>query len=294
MGLRNGLWGSCTSGLPACLARRIPGSEPPVTAVPVLLLSLPQLQSGDFAVLKRLVPLLEELSRTYPEPLTQELATDLRIAICTHGAFSPGTVGAAADGVLGKKPGTGAQSPAGNPSGTPCPGGGWAPSRHGRSSPLAPRERSEEQSASHETGTAGPAPAPCADSPAPAGLQELLVSAYDCQPPGRAAALRRLSSLIMQRDPEALRLQEKILQVAGSRRSPCPVPQHRAGAERAGGLGQAGDGPYYRSPPTLLSPSAEGAGQEGPGLPPCAASPAQGCCRRRSPLLTGVPGERAA
>ncbi|XP_019330220.1 PREDICTED: transport and Golgi organization protein 6 homolog [Aptenodytes forsteri] len=172
-----------------------------------------QLQSGDFAVLKRLVPLLEELSRTYPEPLTQELATDLRITICTHGAFSPGTVGAAADSVLGKKPGTGAQSPAGNPGGTPCPGGGWAPSRHGRSSPSAPSERSEEQSASHETGTAGPAPAPCADSPAPAGLQELLVSAYDCQPPGRAAALRRLSSLIMQRDPEALRLQEKILQV---------------------------------------------------------------------------------
>ncbi|KAM6250501.1 transport and Golgi organization protein 6 homolog isoform 2-T2 [Spheniscus humboldti] len=172
-----------------------------------------QLQSSDFAVLKRLVPLLEELSRTYPEPLTQELATDLRIAICTHGAFSPGTVGAAADGVLGKKPGTGVQSPTGNPGGTPCPGGGWAPSRHSRSSPSAPRERSEEQSASHETGTAGPTPAPCADSPAPAGLQELLVSAYDCQPPGRAAALRRLSSLIMQRDPEALRLQEKILQV---------------------------------------------------------------------------------
>lgn len=38
-GLRNGLWGSWTSGPPACLARSIPGSEPPVTAVPVLLLS---------------------------------------------------------------------------------------------------------------------------------------------------------------------------------------------------------------------------------------------------------------
>ncbi|XP_074957199.1 transport and Golgi organization protein 6 homolog isoform X1 [Phalacrocorax aristotelis] len=172
-----------------------------------------QLQSRDFAVLKRLVPLLEELSRTYPEPLTQELATDLRIAICTHGAFSPGMVGAAADGVLGKKPGTGAQSPAGIASGAPSPGGGRAPARHGRSSPSAPREGSEEQSVSHEPGTTGTAPAPCADSLAPAGLQELLVSAYDPQPPSRAAALRHLSSLITQRDPEALRLQEKLLQV---------------------------------------------------------------------------------
>ncbi|KAM7101146.1 transport and Golgi organization protein 6 homolog isoform 1-T1 [Ciconia maguari] len=172
-----------------------------------------QLQSGDFAVLKRLVPLLEELSRTYPDPLTQELAADVRITICTHGAFSPGTVGAAADGVLGKKPGTGTQSPAGIPGRAPSPGGGRAPPRHGCGSPSAPRERSEEESVSHEPSDVGPAPAPCANSPAPAGLQELLVSACDPQPPSRAAALRHLSSLITQRDPEALRLQEKLLQV---------------------------------------------------------------------------------
>ncbi|KAM9228346.1 transport and Golgi organization protein 6 homolog [Leptosomus discolor] len=172
-----------------------------------------QLQPSDFAVLKRLVPWLEELSRAYPEPLTQELAADLRIAICTHGAFSSGAVGTAADGVLGKKPGLGAQSPAGIPGGAPSPGGGWAPSRHGRSSPSAPGEKSEKQSLCHEPGAAGPTPAPCAESPAPAGLQELLVSAYDPQPPARAAALRRLASLITQRDPEALRLQEKLLQV---------------------------------------------------------------------------------
>ncbi|NXE02776.1 TNG6 protein, partial [Chaetorhynchus papuensis] len=168
-----------------------------------------QLQSSDFVVLKRLVPLLEELSRTYPEPLTQELASDLRIAICTHGACSPGTVGAAADSVLGRKPGTGAPSPAGVPSRAPS-----LPSQqHGRGSPSAHRERSEEQSTRHEPSASGASPAPCADSPAPAGLQELLVSAYDPQPPSRAAALRRLASLVTQRDPEALRLQEKLLQV---------------------------------------------------------------------------------
>ncbi|NXL74496.1 TNG6 protein, partial [Leptocoma aspasia] len=165
-----------------------------------------QLKSSDFAVLKRLVPLLEELSRTYPEPLTQELASDLRIAICTHGACSPGTVGAAATGMLGRKAGTAAQSPAGRAPSPPAP-------RHGHGSPSAPRERSKEQSTCREPGASGACAAPSADSPAPAGLQELLLSAYDPQPPSRAAALRHLASLVTQRDPEALRLQEKLLQV---------------------------------------------------------------------------------
>ncbi|XP_071423288.1 transport and Golgi organization protein 6 homolog [Pithys albifrons albifrons] len=170
-----------------------------------------QLQSSDFSVLKRLVPLLEELSHTYPEPLTQELALDLRIAICTHGACAPGTVGTAADSMLGRKPGMGVQNPAGTPSGAPSPGASQARPQHRHSSPSAHRGRSTEQS--HDPSASSPTPAPCADSPAPAGLQELLVSAYDPQPPGRAAALRHLASLVIQRDPEALRLQEKLLQV---------------------------------------------------------------------------------
>ncbi|NXT08913.1 TNG6 protein, partial [Prunella fulvescens] len=166
-----------------------------------------QLRSSDFAVLKRLVPLLEELSRTYPEPLTQELASDLRIAICTHGACAPGTLGTTAGGVLGRRPGTAAQGPAGRAPGTPAP-------RHGHGSPSAPRDRSREQSMCREPSSASGAPrAPCATSLAPAALQELLVSAYDPQPPSRAAALRRLASLVTQRDPEAVQHQEKVLQV---------------------------------------------------------------------------------
>ncbi|NXR60868.1 TNG6 protein, partial [Rhadina sibilatrix] len=164
-----------------------------------------QLKSSDFVVLKQLEPLLEELSRTYPDPLTQELASDLRIAICTHGACSPGTVGAAAEGVLGRQPGTAAQSPAGAPGRAPSPRHG-SPSAHGGGS-------SEQSTMSREPGASGASAAPCADSPAPAGLRELLVSAYDPQPPGRAAALRRLASLVTQRHPEALQLQEKLLQV---------------------------------------------------------------------------------
>lgn len=180
------------------------GVNPPYTGASAAPLPA-QLKSSDFAVLKRLVPLLEELSRTYPEPLTQELASDLRIAICTHGACAPGSVGAAADGVLGRKRGTAARSPAGTAPGPPAP-------RHARGSPSAHRESGKERC--REPGA----------SPAPAGLQELLLAAYDPQPPSRAAALRRLASLVTQRDPEAIRLQEKLLQVPGSCCGPCPCP----------------------------------------------------------------------
>lgn len=179
----------------------------------------PQLKSSDFVVLKRLVPLLEELSHTYPEPLTQELASDLCIAICTHGACSPGTVGAAADGVLGRKAGVGAQSPAGVPGTAPSP----SSPRHGHGNPSAHRARSKEQSTCCEPSASSASAAPCADSLAPAGLQELLVSAYDPQPPARAAALRRLTSLVTLRDPEALRIQEKLLEVPGSCCGSCPL-----------------------------------------------------------------------
>ncbi|NXP87921.1 TNG6 protein, partial [Passerina amoena] len=150
-----------------------------------------QLKSSDFAVLKRLVPLLEELSRSYPEPLTQELASDLRTAILTHGACSPGSLGTAAHGLLGRQPGTAARRPAGR-------------------APGAPGNGSTGQSGGREPAASA---APRAPSPAPGGLQELLVSACDPQPPGRAAALRRLASLVTQRHPEAVRLQEKLLQV---------------------------------------------------------------------------------
>ncbi|XP_062442544.1 transport and Golgi organization protein 6 homolog [Rhea pennata] len=181
-----------------------------------------QLRSSDFAVLKRLVPVLEEVSSCHPEPIIQELATDLRIAICTHGAFAASTVGAAAERVLGRKPEpsrTSQQSLTGATDRASCPGTGAVgglPGHAQGSGPAAssaPGEMSEEQSAHGEPRAAGPASAQRSTSPAPAQLQELLLSAYDPQVPVRAAALRSLSSLIKQRDPEGLRMQEKLLQV---------------------------------------------------------------------------------
>lgn len=180
--------------------------------VPMLLFPSLQLKSSDFAVLKRLVPLLEEVSCTHPDPVIQELAADLRITICTHGAFSTETVDTAAESVLGKKLGPGRTEACTAPCQSPGAAGALPQHGHSCGHPSAPRE-SEEQTVHGEPSAVGPAAAPSAESSAPAQLHELLLSAYDPQVPVRAAALRSLSSLIMQRDPEALQIQEKILQV---------------------------------------------------------------------------------
>ncbi|XP_052541812.1 transport and Golgi organization protein 6 homolog isoform X3 [Tympanuchus pallidicinctus] len=171
-----------------------------------------QLKSSDFAVLKRLLPLLEEVSCTHPDPVIQELAADLRITICTRGAFSTEMVGTAAESVLGKKLGPGRTEACTAPCQSPGAAGALPQHSHSCGHPSAPRE-SEEQTVHGEPSAVGPAAAPSAESSAPAQLHELLLSAYDPQVPVRAAALRSLSSLIMQRDPEALQIQEKILQV---------------------------------------------------------------------------------
>ncbi|CAH2323960.1 transport and Golgi organization 6 homolog [Pelobates cultripes] len=74
-----------------------------------------KLTSPDFKHLKRLLPLLEQVSLTHPEPVIQELASDLRISIATHCAVQlpPRTSGhqvTAAQDVQNKKTGMGEPS----------------------------------------------------------------------------------------------------------------------------------------------------------------------------------------
>ncbi|XP_039619449.1 transport and Golgi organization protein 6 homolog [Polypterus senegalus] len=51
-----------------------------------------KLKSEDYTALKHILPLLQEMSDHHPEVIIQELASDLRITIATHGAFTPETV----------------------------------------------------------------------------------------------------------------------------------------------------------------------------------------------------------
>lgn len=190
--------------------------------MPVTVVFFFQLKSGDFAILKQLVPLLEEISRIHPEPVIQELAADLRITICTHGAFSTQTVGTAAQSTLGGKIGSsrsGGQThtnPTERPEdktaglilGQPQSNENCSHTNNSLTSNPSPKGKNGESTVQKEC----PVGTPTADH-TPQQLQELLLSAYDPEILVRAAALRRLSRLLEQRDPDGLKAQEKLLKV---------------------------------------------------------------------------------
>ncbi|KAJ6652483.1 hypothetical protein lerEdw1_011453 [Lerista edwardsae] len=183
--------------------------------VAVLLGGAVQLQSADFATLTPLVPLLEEVSRAHPEPVVQELAADLRIAICTHGAFATDVVRSATQCVPGSARGAGAAG-----SGRAGEGSRDEAPRPRAAQPRTPTESSPAAAAAAAAdGGSAPRGGRPAGRPAAApgssarDLQELLLAAYDPDVPARAAALRTLSHLVEQRDPAALAAQEKLLQV---------------------------------------------------------------------------------
>ncbi|XP_063168843.1 transport and Golgi organization protein 6 homolog [Candoia aspera] len=163
-----------------------------------------QLKSEDFATLKQLVPLLKDVSRVHPEPVIQELAADLAVSICTHVAFSTEAICAAACKTLGRSGG----GPAGQARATASTG---TPDETPR--PVAPVPQNPPRSISGEhRGTESVAEEGSAPRP-PQSLQELLLEAFDPDVPTRAAALRHLSQAIEQRDPGALKMQEKLLKV---------------------------------------------------------------------------------
>lgn len=176
------------------------------------------MKSSDFAVLKQLLPLLEKVSNTYPDPVIQELAADLRITISTHGAFATEAVTVAAQSTLNKK----------HPEGkieeeqqTSC----------NRCTEIAQSHLEQQQSCekSPQTGQESNAPfipmginEPSATANQESGsitterFQEVLLSAYDPQIPARAAALRTLSCWIEQREAKALERQEQLFKVSGT------------------------------------------------------------------------------
>ncbi|XP_059120049.1 transport and Golgi organization protein 6 homolog [Peromyscus eremicus] len=164
--------------------------------VAVMLGGAVQLKSSDFAVLKQLLPLLEKVSNTYPDPVIQELAVDLRITISTHGAFSTEAVSTAAQRTLDKKdPKWKIEEPEQTSHDTPTeaaqnrPEQEQDPPRTGQESSEPPRGVTTEQ------------------------LREVLLSACDPQIPTRAAALRTLSRWVEQREARALEEQKKLLQI---------------------------------------------------------------------------------
>ncbi|XP_040298857.1 transport and Golgi organization protein 6 homolog isoform X2 [Herpailurus yagouaroundi] len=181
--------------------------------VAVMLGGAVQLKSGDFAVLKQLLPLLEKVSNVYPDPVIQELAADLRITISTHGAFSTDAVSVAAQSTLNRKDPEGKIEE-------------QQPTSHEKNSNGSDLEQQQSREKSRQMGLKSHTP-PIAQEVSVSRtttnhksgsittdqLQEVILSAYDPQIPTRAAALRTLSCWIEQREAKALEMQEKLLKI---------------------------------------------------------------------------------
>lgn len=159
---------------------------------------------------------MEKVSTTYPDPVIQELAVDLRITISTHGAFTTEAVSVAAQSTLSKEDPEGKREEQQQAS-------------HERHCDMSPSHLKPQQShdMSRQTGLKPNPPLvppvvrePSITTNQKSGsltaeqLQEALLSAYDPQIPTRAAALRTLSRWVEQREPKALEVQEKLLKVS--------------------------------------------------------------------------------
>ncbi|XP_069491647.1 transport and Golgi organization protein 6 homolog isoform X1 [Ambystoma mexicanum] len=173
-----------------------------------------QLKSEDFATMKQLMPLLQQISMVHPEPVIQELASDLRITIATQGAYPTESTGP--DAKSAADPQTAQAKRGGGPerhkSVTKDPTLGI---RSPRPTPvLHPKPETVKEMGAAESSIVTPV---SRDQPAvdhtTQQFEELLESAYDPEIPVRAAALRSIARLVEQRDSQALGQQSKVLQL---------------------------------------------------------------------------------
>ncbi|XP_024858552.1 transport and Golgi organization protein 6 homolog [Kryptolebias marmoratus] len=142
------------------------------------LLSAPQLGAEDYSCMSRLLPHLQMLSLLHPDPMVQELASNLRAVIATHGAYRPEDLAAAGAGQSSRNPETISQTPVSSNS------------RHAEPSQPSPKGDSDS---SNKT------------------FSDWLLEACDPDVPTRAFALRILTQKVQRRDTEAVQAQENLL-----------------------------------------------------------------------------------
>ncbi|KAI3371767.1 hypothetical protein L3Q82_024319, partial [Scortum barcoo] len=183
------------------------------------LLSGPQLSAEDYSSMSRLLPPLETLSQKHSEVVIQELASNLRAVIATHGAYRPEDLTAAAR--ASRNPETTARNNSTpfkkkqkmqtevNNAQTPSSSSSF------NNSPSNIRNRDPASSARPAAGispkggerTAGTSD-PC---PPTKPFSDWLLEACDSDVPTRAYALRVLTQMVQNKNPEAIQGQEKVL-----------------------------------------------------------------------------------
>ncbi|KAG7453732.1 hypothetical protein JOB18_009148 [Solea senegalensis] len=164
------------------------------------LLSGPPLCAGEYTCMSRLLPPLETLAEKHPEVVIQELASNLRAVIATHGAYRPENATAAAtrtprrpetrDGLKQQKMQT-----------------------EGEKSRTSPRSTATDVKSS-------------LSSTKP--FSDWMLEACDPDVPTRVFALRVLTQMVQNKNPEALHVQEKVVTVSHFfTHSPTPKPMEK-------------------------------------------------------------------
>ncbi|TDH09249.1 hypothetical protein EPR50_G00084890 [Perca flavescens] len=184
------------------------------------LLSGPQLSAEDYSSMARLLPPLETLSQKHPEVVIQELASNLRAIIATHGAYWPENLTDVAQ--PSRNPETTAMNnrvPFGKKLTTQTETSDTQTSPH--SSPPDSNSPSNTQSrhpASSGRPAAGKSPKGGGRTSGTSNLcpptkpfSDWLLEACDPDVPTRAFALRVLTQMMRKENPEAVQAQEKIL-----------------------------------------------------------------------------------
>ncbi|XP_038126155.1 transport and Golgi organization protein 6 homolog [Cyprinodon tularosa] len=138
------------------------------------LLSAPQVSPEDYSCMQRLLTPLEALSQQHPDVVIQDLASNLRVVIATHGAYRPENLADVA-----------------------------GPDRNDSRSQQAPQH--------HCPTDGGGASSSSQADPNDKPLSDWMLEACDPDVPTRAVALRVMTQMVRRRDPEAFQAQEKIL-----------------------------------------------------------------------------------
>ncbi|KAL6107428.1 tango6 [Pungitius sinensis] len=169
------------------------------------LLSGPKLSTEDYSSMWRLLPPLELLFQKHPDVLIQQLASDLRAVIATHGAFQPENLPAVAPASMKPKMTVkNTQIETNNPQTSPhsCPPDRNLPSNR-------PPESFGKSAAkeSPEGRTSGTSTLHLPTKP----ISDWLLEACDPDVPTKAFALRVLTQMVQRGNPEAAHNQETLL-----------------------------------------------------------------------------------
>ncbi|XP_059362604.1 transport and Golgi organization protein 6 homolog isoform X2 [Carassius carassius] len=183
--------------------------------VATLLSGAAELTADDYSSMGELLPHLEQISQQHPEPVIQELASDLRATIATHGAYRPKTVPkTATQHSTAQSP----AQPAGHSSNSlpVCTQSSRVSSRQQeRSQPISQPKHTTDSGATPKVNdiqnTRGILSYDISKPSSSKAFSECLLEACDPDVPTRAVALRLLTRSVSDGDREALQNKDKLL-----------------------------------------------------------------------------------